>query len=199
MSVRELLTTLRRQRSEETMTDTTTEKYFKIIDRCAQNKENFEISNGSATHAAYLLKTFFKYADKEVSIFTGELFTGVFDDPDLRKYALSFMAKDGTSLSIIYQDEVPQAEILGRAFIKDICALNTRKGKLSVYTQNGTELQGIPHFAVMDQTGYRIEINHLERMAEANFGDTDKAPKISAAFNRMASKAKKVFDLAPNN
>jgi hypothetical protein len=174
------------------MSEPTSENYYDIIDRCAQEKLDLEISNGNAKHAAYLLKTFFQYAEKHVSIYTGELYSGVFDDEDLRKHALAFMGKEGASLSIIYQDAIDPDAILGRTLIRDILDLKDRKGVLSIYDGQDIDIKDIPHFAVMDDTGYRVEINHDERMAEANFGDKKNAPKIFESFKRLTGLAKQV-------
>ena len=66
--------------------------YMRIIDRCAENGENFVINNGNAMHAAYLLTKFFVRAKDQVRIFTGELFAEVFDDHDLIVAAVKFLS-----------------------------------------------------------------------------------------------------------
>lgn len=163
------------------------EEYYATIDRCAENEENFIIQNSAPTHASYLIKTFFKHAKSNVDIFTGKLYPNVFDDADLIKEAVAFLNSNDKKLRIAYQDaEIAPEEILSRKFIKAILAESQKKGTLEIYCAKDVDPK-INHFAVMDRTAFRFELEHsmTSPKAQANFGDKKSAEILARVFDSV--------------
>lgn len=172
------------------------ESYYEIIDRCARDKEDFPIQNGAPAHASYLLKTFFKYADSNVRIFTGRLFHGVFDNEDIRKEAVKFLQKGSDKkLTIAYNKEpVDVAELLGESFLLEIKSSNI-SGTVEVWKVTDDIPHDSNHFAVMDRSAFRFETNHEDKKAIANFGDGKSAGTLTDVFEKILTKSSRVVTI----
>jgi hypothetical protein len=168
------------------------EAYYLRIDNAAANSENVEIPNKDAQHAAYLLMTIFKNAKREVRIFTGALFNGVYGNNDLKKAAESFLQLPNAVLKIAYQSQVSQEEIKASVFLKKLSDDPARKGKIEVFdsSQSFPDLKN--HFAVADDKAYRLEIDHEKREAIGNFGDPIGAKKLADAFEKILLRSQRV-------
>ncbi len=172
------------------------ENYYKNIDECALNRINFPISNGEARHAAYLLRTFFKFAKERVCIYTGSLFPGVYENEELIKNAIMFLKNNSNAiLRIAYQDNVSSEKIIKRKIIQEIIKndLSPRLLLLNASSAGFKHKNLYPnHFALMDGEAYRYELDHVKRSAEANFGDPDIAMDLSIIFNKLIKTSKLV-------
>ncbi len=164
--------------------------YKKIIDRCAESGENFIINNGNAMHAAYLLTKFFAKAEDQVRIFTGELFAKVFDDQNLIAAAIEFLSKGANNKIVVaFQEKEGEEEkkgrVLKRNFVKNLTALPENADKLEIYSVS-LNLDGqANHFAVMDSSAFRYELDHDKKSAVANFGDQKNSGKLKEFFDKL--------------
>ena len=161
--------------------------YKKIIDRCAKSGENFVINNGNATHAAYLLTKFFAKAEDQMRIFTGELFAKVFDDPSLIAAALDFLSRgDDHKIVVAFQEEDGKKErVLKRNFVKELIARPENVSKIEIHSIS-LDLDGqVNHFAVMDSSAFRYELDHDKKSAVANFGDQKNSGKLKRFFDTL--------------
>ena len=161
--------------------------YMRIIDRCAENGENFVINNGNAMHAAYLLTKFFVRAKDQVRIFTGELFAEVFDDQDLIAAAVKFLSSNANrKIVVAFQEkEGKSGRVLKRNFVKKLAALPEDVGKIKIYSIS-LDLDGqVNHFAVMDSNAFRYELDHDKKSAVANFGDRKNSSKLKQFFDKL--------------
>ena len=173
------------------------ESYYDIIDRCAKDKEDFPIQNSDLKHASYLLKTLFRHAESDVCIFTGKLFPGVFDDKDLRNEAIEFLRKGSDKkLKIVYQEAVRKEEITSGLFLSALMADEGRKGTVEVWDVKADILFDIHHFAVMDRSAFRFELDQETRKAIANFGDKKGAENLADIFEKIVLKSEKVLSAA---
>jgi hypothetical protein len=176
---------------EETMQ---IEDYFKIIDKAAENSEDFEISNRDAQHASYLIKTLFHHAAHEVCVFTGSLYDGVFGNEAIKKEAINFLRKDSTvKLKVAFQENVSNEEVLSGSFMKYVLGDPERKGSIEVYNASKAYPGITNHFSVSDGKAFRYEIDHVTRRAVANFGDKKNAQILASVFDKIISKSEKVF------
>lgn len=162
--------------------------YKKIIDRCAESGENFVINNGNAKHAAYLLTKFFAKAKDQVRIFTGELFAEVFDNHDLIAAASKFLSSNANNKIVVafQEEEGKDDRVLKRDFVKKLTTeLPENFGKLEIYSIP-LNLDGqVNHFAVMDSSAYRYELDHNKKSAIANFGDQKNSSKLKQFFDEL--------------
>lgn len=168
---------------------TDTSDYFATIDKCAKDGINLNISNGNATHAAYLIKTIFLTAKESVCIFTGELYSGVFDNPDLISAAKGFLSNNKNGIVEIVFDGSSDEEILGRNFVKEIFKEKDAQRRIDIrsFDKNmlGDENKIFWHFTVMDGKAYRLETDHNLKRAKANFGDSKTAESLRGLFTAI--------------
>lgn len=170
------------------------EDYFKIIDKAAENSEDFEISNRDAQHAAYLIKTLFHHATHEVCVFTGSLFDGVFGNEAIKEEAMMFLRKNPTvKLKVAFQEAITNEEVLSGSFMKYIMADPNRKGSIEIYNASKAYPSVTNHFSVSDGKAFRYEIDHETRQAVANFGDKKNAQTLASLFEKIISKSEKVL------
>ena len=162
--------------------------YRGIIDRCAESGENFVINNGNAMHAAYLLTKFFVIAKKQMQIFTGELFAKVFDEPHLIEAAVNFLSSNADRKIVVafQEEEGKSSKVLERDFVKKLTTtLPENSGKLEIYSIS-LDLDGqVNHFAVMDSSAFRYELDHDKKSAVANFGDRKNSSKLKHFFDKL--------------
>lgn len=175
-------------------------RYYETIDRCVRNKENLPISNSNERHATYLISQFFKHAQSEICILTGALYGGVYDPKELRQEAVNFLKKDSKHrLRIAYQYDVPQEEILSRKLINDIKDIKDNqklKGSFEVWDSSDSSKR-FNHFAVMDRSGFRFEIDRKKRSGVANFGDPESGETLAEIFDRIVDVSRQVVSWSP--
>lgn len=180
------------------MSDTTKKEYFEIINSCAKKKTDLMIPNGNALHAAYLFKTFFKFSQNKICIFTGRLYSEVFDNEEVIENAKKFLREGGDrSIEIAIQGQEEEIEdiVENRKFISTIINDQERKGSLRVYDSRGLprKIKTINHFATMDDRAFRFETDHKESKAFANFGDKEKTSILIETFNTISNLSKEVL------
>jgi len=172
------------------------DEYRKIIEKLADSKENVEIPNSDAAHAALLIATFFRKAQKEICLFTNELHKSVYDNDEIRSNVVTFLNRPDTVLRIAYQRSTYWEDICEQSpLLKFLLALpdNIIKGKLKIYNASKIPSDWARHFAIMDGEAYRYELNHQKRTAVANFGDAGNAKKLSEIFDVITQKSELVF------
>lgn len=172
------------------------ELYRETIDMCADRQLNVALPNGNEVHAAVLFETFLKRASKEVMIYTGSLYEGIFNDnQNIVDKAFEFVQRSGVRLRIAFESEVQPEEVMGRAMIsKIIDAEKSGKlagGALEVYDARNAMKHN--HFAVMDGTAFRQETNPASRSAYANFGDTTHAAMLCKRFEEIIARSERIY------
>lgn len=176
------------------------DKYYANIDSCADSQINQLIANGLAEHAVYLMTKMFSKATKNIRLFTGSLVDdvkrnstseciSVYKSQELIEAAVSFLAKDGSRLEILVQDDFEN--ISTKSFVlamQQKKAAGEIKGCVEIRKANASNKELANHFMVMDSLGYRLELNHEETRAIANFGDSDFADKLAKVFDSILFK-----------
>lgn len=167
--------------------------YMKAVLECATNKTDLPIPNGSARNAAFLFQTFFNFGEKEICIYTGKLFEGIFgENTELIDAAKSFLRKHPKAeLKIAYQEKISKEEIFGRKLVKSILDEQDMHGQLRIWDASSQPKKN--HFAVMDQSAYRYELDHGLRTAIANFGNTENAQELHKDFEEITRRAELVY------
>ncbi len=159
------------------------QEYRQVIERLAAEGVSQRISNGIPVHASILLETMFKHADSEMRIYSGELSPKTYDRDELILAARRFLGRPGRRLRVLLQKGA--TDLKDRKFIRAISDLGASCGTLEVRSARGVyETDAAKHFAVMDERGYRFEIDHAETRAVANFNEPVIAQELVSAFDR---------------
>lgn len=170
------------------------DEYYKIIDRCAENEENFAIQNSATEHAAYLIKTLFKHAKEVVLIFTGNLHEDVYGRDELKEEAIAFLKKGPDKKLVIAYQKGTSETILQGSFLKAVTSVvdNEKTGKLEIWDACRTDGMLENHFAIMDNKAFRYELDGEKRNAIANFNDEKYANILKSVFERIVKVSKEV-------
>jgi hypothetical protein len=166
--------------------------YEEIVEFLAKEKVNQRISNGRTEHAISLLKVMFKYAEKEIRIYTGCLFDGVYGDKGLLSAFKNFLLDENNKVFVLLQnnvlniDEHPMIQTAN-----DLKKINSR-GRFIVRHARGIYAQeSVEHFAVMDKSGFRYELDDENKKAIANFNEPKTASNFIKAFDLAFELAEK--------
>lgn len=163
--------------------------YRQLIEQLAQGGINHRIPNSIPAHAAVLLETMFRHAREEIRIFTGEMRPAVYGDSGLMDAARRFLLRPGACLRILLQTAREEAWLKEQPIVR-ACLAHAQPGALDIRCANGVYATPVAkHFAVMDDRGYRFELNHDKTQAIANFNEPDAARKLVSAFDRAFAMA----------
>jgi hypothetical protein len=155
-------------------------EYRQLIERLARGGVNQRITNGWPEHASILLESMFKHARSNVRIYSGSLRQDTYDQDELVGEAKRFLAKGGR-LSILLQKVT--ADLADHKFVQ--AARSAAPGTLQIKAASGVyATDKAKHFAVMDDCGYRFEIDHAATKAVANFNEPAVACELISAFDR---------------
>jgi len=169
--------------------------YRLLIDRLARGSVNQRIPNGHPMHAAILMESMFENARNDMRIFSGQLAGETYDQPELIDAACRFLERPGARLRILLQDTLPIEELARKRLVVELAEKNSRRlGAMELRTATGVYASGAAkHFAVMDDRGFRFEVDHPGTQAIANFNEQDAARDLSAAFDAAFRMAKPVI------
>lgn len=164
-------------------------EYKKIVDRFASERINQRIPNGLYEHATVLLQAMFKNAAAEVRIFTGDLDQTVFGNPSLINSAKAFLRnKPYARLRILVQKEQNPEWLTSHPLVKAIQEIDGQKGDFELrFAKGNYSTDDAHHFAVMDNDGYRFELDHEACKAVANFNEPEVAQALLGAFDKAFS------------
>ena len=177
--------------------------YFGIIDKACAEKKDALLSNGQPAHAVYIIRKFLENARQSVRLFTGQLLCALEDVPvyqnmHIIKAARTFLGKSGTTLSVILEKEIDVplgGQLQDHPLIQAVAAAKEKgeiQGSLKVYQALEEHLNILRetnfayHWMVMDEQAYRLEKDTEKATAFVNFGDTDRAARLSSFFDSIA-------------
>jgi len=161
--------------------------YKKVVGRLAKGQICQQIPNEHPMHAAALIETMFDNAEKDVRIFTGKLAKATYDQPDLVAAAARFLERPGARLRILVQRQLTHADLQDRALLAKL----NESVKLEIKQATGSYAESdANHFAVMDERGFRFELEHSKSEAVANFNEPRIARELIAAFDTAFSMGK---------
>lgn len=170
------------------------EQYRELVDHLAKAKINKRFSNGLPEHAAIVLEAAFKYAQHSIRIYSGALHQAVYDQPPLINAAARFLrSSNAASLMILLQQRVAESSLRDREFFRVLADRPRGCGDLAVGFANGVyATDEAKHFCVIDDCGYRFELNHARMEAIANFNEPEIAGKLIGVFDRVMAEAEHV-------
>lgn len=173
--------------------------YQELVDRCARDRLDLPIANGSAFHARILIAKLFEIAKEEVQIVSGKLTdtsakgVDVYGHQPVIDQAKRFLSSPGTVLSIVLQDgRIDQGN--DNRFLKQLMTDPARNGTIQVYAPPADIVDSAtPHFMVADGGAYRLETakdadpKEEAIKAIANFGDLLSGRELAALFTDVQS------------
>lgn len=182
------------RKTEKEKTQKEKNGYYDIIDNCAEKKEDFTIRNNVSEHAAYVLKTLFKYAQKEVCLFVGRFNNDIFDNKDLMDAAVNFLKNPDARLKIAYQDPdsilKKRKDLLTVGFLRIILSASTR-GKVEIWDARKSSYHINNHFFLNDRYAFRYEM--APRNVVVNFGDKEAGEKLAVVFAKIVAISDKIL------
>lgn len=156
------------------------ESFISLIEECRKGKKNRIIHNASKDHAFALFSSLIDEARKtkeDVRIISGNL-----DRDFYAKLADSITTcmDDGVkvSVSVVSHEFDVDANTFAQAVKKH------ENGKLFV-SPNDLEVEG-PHFLVVGENKFRLELDHDQAKAIANFNDPKVGKTLVNVFNRIS-------------
>lgn len=177
-------------------------KYAELVQHCAINRLDYQISNGSAAHARILIEQLFRFSKEEVQIVSGSLREisrkeniELYSYPPLIEQAKRFLHRQLSKLTIV----IANGQLSGNDDNALLDALNNdkdRKGAVKVLIPEPNLLESVkvPHFMVSDQSAFRFETardadpDAGSVKAIANFGTPHEAKTLSNYFEKLVSR-----------
>lgn len=175
------------------------EVYRELVNRCAEQRLNYDIANGSALHARILISKLFEVARTDVCIVTGKLTVRNPDGVDIYGYddvlanARRFLSDPTSCLQIVVQGGAIDR---GRDndFLASIIEDENRNGAVEIFIPDSPLPPSVPHFMLSDGTAFRLEtgadaLNKKDisaLTAVANFGDKKTSERLKSYFGLLA-------------
>ena len=174
-------------------------EYRTIIQRFAKDRVNARVPNGLPMHASTLLECMFENAAAEMRIYSGKLIQDVYSGDGIVKAAAKFLGRPYASLRILLQSPADRSELANHPLLAGLSNI-TPRGSVIVRNAVGSYAkEEANHFAVMDNDGFRYELDHGKCEAIANFNEPDTAKILvqafDAAFAFSGMKSEPIFEL----
>lgn len=172
-------------------------EYFKLIDRCASERKDLEISNAKPEHARYLIKKLFSIASRNVRLYTGRLDQKsdrsagllIYAWDDLIREVISFLSLKDARLDILVQKEIDGDK--EHPLIQEIRNKGLF-GKVNIKQVNRTDpFADTPtHFMTVDASAFRLETDDERTEAVANFWNPRLTKRLNSVFDNNFSLGK---------
>ena len=178
-------------------------RYFSIIDQACKEKRDALLSNGQPGHAAYIIYKFLTNAQEDVRLFSGRLRcslegVSVYSNSHIIQAAVTFLQKPEGTLSVLLEEEIDVAQggqVCDHPLIRTVQEAKAQgkiQGVLKVYQGLKDFIDMLKesnfnyHWMVMDKQAYRLENDTEKATAFVNFGDTERAKRLSHLFDSIA-------------
>jgi hypothetical protein len=169
----------------------TLDRYIELVNRCARDRLNHPIANGSPVHARILIAKLFETAQSDIRLVSGTLRQSNRDGVEIYAYkpvidqAIRFLRQPGSKLSITIQTgDLNDGE--NNVFLRSVSDDKDRQGDIAVsIPKPGVLGDEVPHFMEADAATYRLETgadakpSNQSIAAIANFGDVKTAKSLA--------------------
>ena len=170
--------------------------YRDMVDRAFKGNDPRSFSNGKPEHAAYLIGRFFDHATSTIRLYCGNLARAingiqVYASSDVIGSALEFLRRPNTRLLIVLENEIDAQSRDEHPLLRAISRAEPHVGGTTHVYTNGVQMGGngnpvtIPHFMVMDQQGYRIEVDSRKVIASAKVNDVSQSQSLARFFDQV--------------
>ena len=161
------------------------DSFERIVRDCAKNNRSTVIENASQEHALVLIRVLIETAmrhKEDVRILSGNLLRPFYEKlVDTARQALN----SGVLFSVLVQTG---KQLAGNGF----AGLMAEHGNGSIATLEDDD-EAPPHFVVVGDRRYRVEIDDERKIALASFSDDTIAPLLSKLHDGLTKKAKSAF------
>lgn len=173
--------------------------YRDNVNECARDRKDVSLSNRTASHAQYILGKMLEYGS-HVRLWTNHMPREVdgiplYSNPGLLDAARKFLARDDTRLDIIVDGrlDLPDEAVsnMDHPFLNVLWEHDRNDQVLVCHITRQDDDEGTPMrgYAVMDESGYRVEVDDDSR-AVVNFGDSRVAKSLADSFDGVIGRAK---------
>lgn len=164
--------------------------YIDFVETLARDGQDRVFFNSGPIHAAIVMSRIFKYSHDVIKIYCGGFNGAVSNDEEYLKQLQSYLEKGG-KLEILVEADMSQNESskIYRILRKHKDKVNIKHTPLRFV--NEKTRQPI-HFTTGDGKMFRLETGTSDYTAQVNFGDTDQAKRLDAAFNEVFNKQQNV-------
>ena len=149
------------------------DSFQEIVEKCRKHRIRQMIENASIDHAAVLAENLLLSAienQSDVKIVSGSLDKRVFGGLAEK---VRQIVDGGNNIDIVLTD--PPTDFRGNNFFDAV-----EKGRVSVAAEVD---RSFPHFIVVGGSAYRLEVDHGEKKAKANFNDPDLGGCLVSLFD----------------
>lgn len=160
--------------------------YSKFVGGLAKNKENRIFLNSDEEHGLIVYINLLKTAKNQIRIFAGRLCEHIGNKPEFVEAISDFIERGGT-VSILLNNYDEKTIVKSPLFMRLAYYISEKKSisikKTEVTARLGSN--GQVHFAIADNTAYRLETDIVERTAQCNFNNATIAAKLIEVFDEV--------------
>ncbi|MHB8286160.1 MAG: DUF7931 domain-containing protein [Caulobacteraceae bacterium] len=144
--------------------------------------------NGTIDHASVVVEQAFAVARSHVRILTHSLDGQCYSRIAVRKAALDFLQRDGTSLEILVEDSSAASQASTHRFLRDVLEAAPDKVSLKLVPAD-LVVRYRYNFLVVDDTGYRFESDRDQPIAVVAGGQefASTTTNLTAIFTSLAA------------
>lgn len=162
-------------------------EYDKFVDEAAASKDTTTLQNDSTQCALSVLRSFAKHAKSTLDVFSGSLDPQVYDDVELDKYLQVFLNERKGAIRVLIQDLDTFNKISPSPLIfGNISSHPNVKIAFLPLTKKSADLA---HFAVVDSSSYRLEVNAAEHQALVSFNDPKHSLQLRECYEALWSRS----------
>jgi hypothetical protein len=157
--------------------------YLDFVEGFAREGKNQVFFNSGPIHAAIVMSRIFKYSKDTVKIYCGGFSGTVSNDERYLKNLQNFL-ENGGQLKILAERDLSNA---GKSKIFPL--LRKHSSSVEMYRAQlhvrNIDINKPVHFTIGDNRMIRLETGTDDYTAEVNFGDVDKAKRLSDLFTEV--------------
>ncbi len=164
------------------------EDYRSSVRAAISGDDERPVLNGSLKHAQIVIEEAFRAASERVRILSNSLDGGCYDSPSVLALVKEFLARAGTSLSILV--ETPLEEIQNGIFYKTFEAdITSGKIDLAYVPESISKDYGF-NFLVVDERSYRFEADRRKPEAVVLGGSSaaQSAQRLARLFDSLKTR-----------
>lgn len=162
--------------------------YYELVENCASKKLDVEIANGKIDHAQILLEAMLRHGKKNINIFSGELKEELYSDFRFQTWVQVYYLISKGTLTFIIQNLDDLENHTLYSFVKELDP-EFKRIKFYIVNKDSEASKEENHFAIMDDSAYRLETDDENVKAKANFNDKSKNTELTTKFNTFLTQS----------
>ena len=168
-------------------------QYKEMVDRKAASKSTEVLPNSGKEHAAIVMSKMFDLSVKQANMLVGS-FDGQISDQTNYLEALKKCIEKGVSFNVLFVDDPNKSSETYKLLLYEKSNgrnINMRNANAEIMALLPKQPDGKPvHFAVFDNTMYRLEKDTKNYIAWFCFNDSEKAEDFNRIFEKSFAMAK---------